>query len=280
MKITIITPTYHTNLSFDQGYLLAKTIESVIYQEGDFELEYIIMDGGSTDSTLKVIKKYDQLIKSKKFKPNCKRIIFKWFSEPDNGQSQALNKGFKIATGEVTNWLCSHDLLLPGALQLVSDFFIKNKNAKVVYGAAFQIDEKGDITRFYHGREFTYGELIRRWDRAGHKFYMVQGSIFYKLDLVKEMGYLDEKNHLAMDYDLWLKFRKKHKFFYITKPLSSIRHYSEAKNFKYSKEQFKEIIKVSKRFWGKNHFFYRVCYYYFKFIKYPVWKLFKRLNLK
>lgn len=279
MRISIITPTYHTNSAFDQGPLLEETIKSVLNQKGNFELEYIIMDGCSTDSTLDVVKKIDKLITSQKIKPMCNKLIFKWFSEKDTGQSNAINKGFKMASGEVANWLCSHDILHEDALDAVVKFFEKDQKAKVVLGDGFDIDENGKVRRLLKGREFSYGELIRIWDRVYHKFYIVQGSVFYKKSLLDELGYLDEKNHLSMDYDQWLRFRKKYFFYYINKPLSSMRLYSEAKCVKYRDEQFKESVSVSKKYWGKDYLRYYVLYSFFKYFKYPLWKMFKSLKI-
>src|SRR5574340_1418719 len=108
--ITVVTP------SFNQGRFIDETIRSVISQEGDFYLEYLIMDGGSTDETVDIIKKYDRLIKEGKWPVKCRGIEYRWVSEKDNGQADAVNKGFKIARGEILGWLNSDDTYLPGAL--------------------------------------------------------------------------------------------------------------------------------------------------------------------
>ena len=106
-KISIITP------SFNQGKYIEQTIQSVLQQDYP-DLEYIIIDGGSTDETVDVIKKY-------------KKHLACWVSEPDNGQAHAINKGLKIATGGIFNWLNSDDYLEPGALKAVAHAFLKNK---------------------------------------------------------------------------------------------------------------------------------------------------------
>jgi len=154
MRITIVTP------SFNQGQFIEETIKSIINQEGNFELEYIIMDGGSTDSTIDIIKKYERIINSNSFNPKCKKLIFKWFSEKDKGHSHAVNKGFRMSTGDVLNWICSDDLLEKNSLQELTNFFEENKEAVAVLGDALEIDEKGHIEKKVKGRVLTRRKLI------------------------------------------------------------------------------------------------------------------------
>ncbi len=262
MKISIVTP------SLNQAKFIEETIKSVITQEGDFSLEYIIMDGASSDGTISIIKKYDKLIKSNNFGLRCNGLSFKWFSKKDSGQSQAINEGFKMCSGEVANWLCSDDVLEAGALKKVSDFFKENRNAKIVFGAGREVWDNSRKITIRSGREFSYGELIRVWSRVYHLFFIVQPSVFYKKDVLDEMGYLNNDYHLAMDYDLWLRFRKKYKFYYIPSLLSTYRFHPECKSVKFKKDQWKEALLISRKNWGREYANYCLSYYFFVLIVY------------
>ena len=101
--ITIVTP------SLNQGQFLEQTILSVISQKGDFYIDYIIADGGSTDNSVEIIKKYDSLLREKKFKIQCKGIKYRWWSKKDKGQAHALNMAFKTGQGDVVTWINSDD---------------------------------------------------------------------------------------------------------------------------------------------------------------------------
>lgn len=248
MKISIITP------NFDGGKFIEETINSVISQKGNFELEYIIVDGGSTDNSLEIIKKYDQ---------KYDNITYKWISEKDSGQSEAINKGFKIANGEVINWLCSDDLLEVGALQKVVKFFEKNKNAKVVFGHNIFIDELGKVFRFLKSRSFLRKELIKRWNSVYNKFNLGQPSVFIKKEVLDKVGNLNINNHLCMDYEWYLKINKEYEFCFLNEVLSKSRYHKEAKSVKKEKQQYKEAIKVSKKYWKESPINFWISYIFY-----------------
>src|SRR5450631_2739137 len=105
--ISIVTP------SFNQGEFLAATIESVISQAGDFIIDYLIVDGGSLDNSIDIIRGYDALIRTDMFPVNCCGLTYRWLSEQDRGQADALAKGFRMAEGEIFAWLNSDDTYLP-----------------------------------------------------------------------------------------------------------------------------------------------------------------------
>ena len=117
MIFSIITPSYN------QGEFLAETIESVIGQAGDFYIDYIVIDGGSTDNSVDVIRGYQASLNRMQWPIACRGITFSWVSERDEGQTDALMKGFGAARGEIFAWLNSDDVYLPGALQAVADQF-------------------------------------------------------------------------------------------------------------------------------------------------------------
>ena len=179
-KITVVTPSYN------QAEYLSDTIESVIKQEYPL-LEYIIIDGGSTDGSVEIIKHYE-------------RHLTYWVSEPDRGQSHAINKGLCRATGDIVCWLNSDDLLLPGALQKVGRAFAQHADLDIVTGYTVRADRELHLL-FNH-----FVPVQTRWLAQHGVLYMDQPSTFWKRELLPTFGGLDETLHMAMDLDLWLRF--------------------------------------------------------------------------
>jgi glycosyltransferase involved in cell wall biosynthesis len=177
-RITVVTP------SFNQGKFIEETIRSVLLQ-GYPNLEYIIIDGGSTDNTVEVIKKYEPWITY-------------WVSEKDRGQCHAINKGFARATGDIFAWLCSDDVYAPEALPRVAEHLV-SKRLSMLVGASV-------IT---HGPDTLEGTLDRRQPSFADMAYNVktlpQPSTFWTRDLWKAAGPLREDLYFVMDYDLWLR---------------------------------------------------------------------------
>ena len=178
-KISIITPT------LNQGKYIEETIRSVLLQNYP-KLEYIIVDGGSTDETLNIIKKYEAWITY-------------WISEPDEGQSDAINKGLKQATGEVFNWLNSDDTYLPHALLTVGQYFL-DKNLDVLCGR--------EIQRTSGGNEWiTNGTILRpSLEETIAWAFCNQPPTFTRLSIVKALGGLDNNLHFCMDAELWVHY--------------------------------------------------------------------------
>jgi glycosyltransferase involved in cell wall biosynthesis len=177
-KISIITP------SFNQGQFIEETILSIINQDYP-NLEYIIYDGGSTDNTVEIIKKYSD------------KIAF-WVSEKDAGQTNAINKGFRKATGSILNWINSDDQLLPGTLQTIARYFNENPEAIMVHG---RIEYFGE-TQQYFSRNISRKNLLTRY--VSH-ICMPQPACFFRKQLLDQQGLLDEKLHFSMDTDLYVR---------------------------------------------------------------------------
>jgi glycosyltransferase involved in cell wall biosynthesis len=207
MKISIITPSYN------QEKYLERTILSVWNQEGDFELEHIVIDGGSTDQSVAIVKKYDHFYKSGQFPFKCKTFKFIWLSEQDKGQSDALNKGFAFGTGEVFGWLNSDDVFFNNeSLQAIYQAFMKY-DPDIVVGNALMIDENdhmvSDIPVMINGID---NKTFQKELAAIQKYnIIIQPSCLFKRHAWETLG-IDEY-HYIMDWALWINaFKSNYRF--------------------------------------------------------------------
>jgi glycosyltransferase involved in cell wall biosynthesis len=225
MKITVITPSYN------QGHFIERTIRSVLDQEFPGELEYLVIDGGSTDGTLAVLQKFADRLR--------------WVSEQDEGLADAVNKGLSMATGEVIGWLNSDDLYLPGTLQAVAAHFEKNPESMWLYGKCRIIDP--DDREIYRSvtiyknlllRAFNYGRLLT-------ENYISQPAVFFRKKLLKEVGPLRKDLRFAMDYDLWLRFGRKYPATVLPLYLSEFRRHPGSLSENYTRKQFDEQYAVA-----------------------------------
>ncbi|HPN54843.1 MAG TPA: glycosyltransferase family 2 protein [Candidatus Moranbacteria bacterium] len=231
MKISIITPSYN------QARFIERTIKSVLDQNYP-DLEYIIMDGGSTDGTVEILQKYSDKIT--------------WKSEKDNGQSDAINKGLKMATGDIVAYLNSDDTYETGSLQKVVDFFENNKEAKWVTGKCKIINEKDEEIRkpitFYKNlflKNFSYSKLLS-------ENFISQPATFWKRELLNEIGYLNEEEHFCMDYEYWLRIGQKYPAGIIGAYLANFRYHTQSKSGSVNKKQFQNELRIAKKH-ASNH---------------------------
>ena len=175
MKFSIVIPSYN------QGEFLERTLLSVINQ--DVETEIIVIDGGSTDSSVEIIKKYED------------KIAY-WVSEKDRGQSHALNKGFAKATGDIFGWQNSDDIYMPGAFKKVQEVFEKFPDKKIVYGNWYEIDENDNVI------DKTYSAPKPRIPHFSYEgFDSNLQSMFWKREVFEKFGAFDENLHQLMDSD-------------------------------------------------------------------------------
>jgi len=201
--VTIVTPSYN------QAQFLEETILSVLNQDYP-NVEYIIIDGGSTDGSVETIKKYGS-------------DITYWVSEPDQGQTDAVNKGFEVATGEILAWLNSDDIYYPNAVKDAVDFLFNNPDVGMVYGDCDLIDGDGDIQGQFDARQTHYRRLMR-----GHGN-IPQPASFWRRSLWDRVGPLDISFQFAMDFDLWLRFARVTEIRYVPQRWAGFRMHEEAK---------------------------------------------------
>ncbi len=179
-------------------------------------LEYIIIDGGSTDESVDIIRQYEP------------RIAW-WVSEPDTGQSNAINKGLTRATGDVFAWLNSDDYLMPGALHAVAQMYMQNPDAGAYVGAGEFVNEKGRVLLRKEPPVITL-ESLYDWLAT---FHFMQPSCFVARDTWNAVGGLDESVHIAMDVDLWLKIARRRPFMRTDKLISRSLVHAGAKTAAY-----------------------------------------------
>lgn len=204
-KISIVTP------SFNQGAYLEKTIRSVLLQ-GYPNLEYIVIDGGSTDQSIEIIQRYEPWINY-------------WISEKDHGQSHAINKGLEKTTGSLLGWLNSDDYFLPGALFKLGRTFLEDPLVGAIYGQGHIINADGKIIYTPDLKQATRESLID-WC-FGNNF--MQPSCLFSRKAWSECGPLDERFHYTMDVNLFLKIAEKYRFRMVNDTLSISLSHGEAK---------------------------------------------------
>jgi len=204
-KISIVTPSYN------QGEFIEETIRSVLLQSYP-NLEYIVIDGGSNDNSVEIIKKYEPWLTY-------------WISEPDRGQANAINKGFARATGEIFAWLNSDDFYLPEALQLIAERFGKERETGALVGIGHKVDKaKNIIYTPPRGSQLNF-ESFLNW----RKSHFMQPSCFFTREAWDTCGPLNESLNYCLDVDLWLKISQKFKFDKLDRVLSYATAHEQAK---------------------------------------------------
>jgi hypothetical protein len=201
-RVSVVTPSYN------QAQFVEETIRSVLLQ-GYPDLEYIVIDGGSTDGSAEIIRKYERWL--------AYRV-----SEPDRGQSDAINKGWRRATGEVWAWLNSDDVYLRRALERAASAFAGRDGLVMVYGASVLINGRGQVEGHLNVPAFDLAELLRL-------NFVPQPSAFLRGRAVAEAGYLNEGLHLCMDYDLWLRVALRGEVAHVREALSAVRMHPQTK---------------------------------------------------
>lgn len=224
---SIVTPSYN------QAQFLEKTIQSVLSQDYP-NIEYIIIDGGSTDGSVDIIKKYEH------------RLAY-WVSEPDRGQAHAINKGFRIATGDILAWLNSDDEYVPGTIEKVVRI-LKSHNEKLVYGSAKFIDEEGNEINTYRGEPLKPGfKRMRYWEG----WPIPQPTVFFKRELFDVYGGLDESYRLSLDYEWLIRVSRYEKFYFLDGILAKYRIHTKSKTGNWEENKwdfFRECFRANRKY--------------------------------
>ncbi|WP_289135101.1 glycosyltransferase family 2 protein [uncultured Brevibacillus sp.] len=224
--ISIITP------SFNQASFIKQTIDSVLMQDYP-NIEHIVVDGGSTDGTLEILHSYRYLGER-----------FRFVSEQDRGQSDAINKGLSMARGEIIGWLNSDDTYLPGAVSKAMHALTLNPAWSMVYGNAYHINEQNKFIGVYPTKPFSRQSLFL--------FCIIcQPSAFVRKEVFQSVGGVDESLHYCMDYDLWLRISTTHQVGHIDDFLAASRLHAACKSIALEVELgLPEILKTSIRHFG------------------------------
>jgi glycosyltransferase involved in cell wall biosynthesis len=221
MLVSIITP------SFNQAKYLEATILSVLNQDYP-NIEYIIVDGGSTDGSVDIIRRYSD------------RLSW-WVSEKDKGQSDALNKGFSHAKGEILAWLNSDDTYYPGAISDAVATLHVHPEAGMVYGDADLTDETGKIIGYFASRQTNYQKLLRG------SVHIPQATTFFRADFWKQVGPLSPSLFYAFDYDLWVRIAKISRLLYVPHKWATFRLHNEGKSLLNDDRCYPEMLQVYAR---------------------------------
>jgi glycosyltransferase involved in cell wall biosynthesis len=196
--VSIVTPSYN------KGKFIEETILSIKTQTHP-QIEHIIIDGGSTDDTINILKKYEGTYN------------MQWLSEPDEGQSDAINKGWRMAKGEILAYLNADDTYLPEAVETAAKFLLEHPDIMMVYGRCNIINESSEVIGQSPAKEFDWEDTLCRGGM------IPQPTAFFRRKILHEIGYLNTNLHMSMDLDLWIRIGLKFKMKCIPKHLANFR---------------------------------------------------------
>jgi glycosyltransferase involved in cell wall biosynthesis len=254
MLVSIVTPSYN------QARYVEQTIKSVLSQDYP-RIEYILVDGGSTDETQNIIKKYED------------KLAW-WVSEKDRGQTDAINKGFARASGEVLAWINSDDTYEPGAVSAAVKHLQDHPEIGMVYGDCNFINESGKVVGKFSSAQTSY-RLLRR----GYS-HIPQQTMFFRADLWKQVGPLDPSFYFAMDYDLWTRIAGRAEIKYLPQMWANFRLHTSGKTIFADDRCWPEMLRVHYRD-GGSFFSIIVAKYYLRKLMSPLltWRRRRMLNM-
>jgi glycosyltransferase involved in cell wall biosynthesis len=224
MKVSIVTP------SFNQGQFIERTLQSVASQTGA-EIEHVVFDGGSTDDTVEILKRFSPPVR--------------WVSKKDKGQTDAVNQGIRATDGGIIGWLNSDDIYYPGAIARVVAYFEANPEIDVVYGMADHIDLEDQAFE-------SYPTALWDFDRLKETCFICQPALFFRRRVVEQHGLLDESLNYCMDYDYWLRLGKAGvRFAYLEEKLAGSRLHGDNKTLGSRVKVHYEINHMLKKLFGR-----------------------------
>jgi glycosyltransferase involved in cell wall biosynthesis len=253
MLVSIVTPSYN------HARYLEETIRSVVSQDYP-HIEYLIVDGASTDGTVDLIRKYED------------RLAW-WVSEKDRGQTDAINKGFARANGEILAWINSDDTYEPGAVSAAVKYLQDHPKVGMVYGDCNFINEAGEVIGKFHAAQTNYRLL-----RQGY-VHIPQQTMFFRAELWREVGPLDPSFYFAMDYDLWTRIARRTEIEYVRQTWANFRLHRSGKTIAADDRCWPEMIRVHYRD-GGSFFSTIVAKYYIRRLIAPLWNWRRRRMLK
>ncbi len=227
-RISVVTP------SFNQGEFLERTIRSVLLQ-GYPQLEYIIIDGGSSDASPEIIKRY------------APHLAYHT-SEPDRGYIHAINKGFERATGEIICWLSSDDFYPPNTLRTVAENLARGTGNAAIVGHVLKIHQDNHPAQKLAGRYEGFNRLLKFW--LGYE--MHQPSIFWRREVFEELGGLDEQRDLIADFDYWVRIARRFSFKNVDQILACTTYHERAKTGDEYRRYHEALKKEAARYWGSQ----------------------------
>jgi len=215
--VSIITPSYN------QALYLEQTIQSVLGQAYP-RIEYIVVDGASTDNSFEIIKKYND------------RLAY-WISEKDSGQAEAINKGFARARGEILAWLNSDDYYLPDTVSAVVRCFEENPDVVMAYGDMLAVDGDGQTINLLKYKQLSLKDLLC--------FQIIgQPSVFFRRSALEKTGLLDTSFHFMLDHHLWIRLAQQGTVMHVPQVWSAARYHAQAKNRARAAEFGREAFRV------------------------------------
>lgn len=227
-RISIVTP------SFNQGEFLERTIRSVLLQ-GYPNLEYIVVDGGSSDGSAEIIEAYAP-------------FLAYHVSEPDNGYVHAINKGLARATGEILCWLNSDDFYLPGTMHAVMENLTAGRGRAAIVGHVTKVYADGRPPQKIIGHYSSLHRLLKFW----RSYQMHQPSIFWRREVFESIGYLSEERDLIADFDYWVRIGRKFQFHNVDQILSCATHHERAKTADECRGYHEALRHAAKSYWGSR----------------------------
>ena len=225
--VTIVTPSYN------QGHFLEETIQSVLGQSYP-NIEYIIIDGGSTDQSIEIIKKYES------------RISY-WVSETDQGQTDAINKGFRMGKGDLVGWINSDDFLEPTAVEQIVSSYQSHPDSVLFHGKLRVVDANGQVIEVRDPRrKITFNGLLNGLERVS------QPGSFYSRSAIEGVGFLDPGFQMVMDFDLWIKLLGRGPATCLPGILANYRLHGETKSKNLKELHWKEMKLVLQKHGAKK----------------------------
>lgn len=221
--VSIVTP------SFNQAPYLEQTLRSVLDQDYP-SLEYIVVDGASTDGSVDILKKYTD------------RLAW-WVSEKDSGQGEAINKGLARANGEIIAWLNSDDYFLPDTISSVVRIFEENPDVILIYGDMLAVDERGQTTNILKYSQLSLEDLLC--------FQIIgQPAVFFRRDAYEKAGGLDTTFHFLLDHHLWIRLAQQGRILHVPAVWAAARYHAQAKNRLRAAEFGREAFRILD--WAKS----------------------------